>query len=187
MPHIYTCPEWGALPPHGQLELCPRAARIIFHHTAGHHPEIDTPGSESTSEAFAYARALQHAHFANGWADSGHNWLVTRAGHILQGRWLTASAIEAQHMVISAHCPGQNTQIGIEHEHLGTEAMTPRQREASAYLQAWIAWHYARATPLTVYPHSRYFATACPANLVSEIARIRTRANSILSEWRRGL
>jgi hypothetical protein len=39
---------------------------------------------------------------------------------VLQGRWLTVSAIEAGHMVVSAHCPGQNGQIGIEHEHLGT-------------------------------------------------------------------
>jgi N-acetyl-anhydromuramyl-L-alanine amidase AmpD len=109
----------------------------------------------------------------NGWIDSGHNFLVTRAGHILQGRWLTVSAIEAGQMVVSAHCPTQNTQIGIEHEHLGTEQMTSAQRDASAWLMAWIAGHYGHSAPLPVYPHRKYFNTACPANLAIRAAALK--------------
>jgi hypothetical protein len=101
---------------------------------------------------------------------------------ILQGRWHTVSAIEAGHMVESAHCPGQNDQIGIEHEHVVGEAMTGLQRRASARLMAWIADQYHRSTVLPVLPHSKFFATDCPDNLVGEIPRIRAMAQQILEQ-----
>jgi hypothetical protein len=116
----------------------------------------------------------------NGWIDSGHNFLICRNGLILQGRWLTVSAIQAGHMVRSAHCPGQNDQIGIEHEHKGDELMTPAQRASSARLMAWISWQYDRNTILPVDPHSDHFATSCPANLRYEIPKIRAYALQIL-------
>lgn len=177
---IITCPEWGALKPKIGLELVAPSKRIIFHHTAGHHPEISQPQLESRDESINYARAIQKQHIGQGWNDSGHNFLVCRNGLILQGRWLTVSAIEAHHMVMSAHCPGQNDQIGIEHEHLGDEKMTKAQYEASARLMAWIANQYGLKRVLPVYPHSKYFATACPANLKMSIPSVKTRAQQIL-------
>ncbi len=180
--NIVTCPQWGARKPKQPISTVGKSARIIFHHTASHHAEIDTPGAESLAEAIKYAQSIQSYHMdINGWIDSGHNFLVCRNGTILQGRWLTVSAIEAGHMVDSAHCPGQNDQIGIEHEHKATEAMTAKQREASARLMAWIAHQYGRKTVLPVYPHSRYYATTCPANLKADIAGIKARAQEILN------
>lgn len=178
---IVTCHEWGARKPKSGLEVVPRAQRIIFHHTAGHHPEISGPGDESYAECVKYAQAIQDYHMSEGWIDSGHNFLVCRNGVVLQGRWLSVSAIQAGHMVRSAHCPGQNNQVGIEHEHAGTEPMTIAQRRASAELQAWIARHYGKVTPLPVDPHSAHFATACPANLKDEIQRIRDMAQQLLA------
>lgn len=177
---IYTCPEWGAKPPKQGLTTCGMSTEIIFHHTAGHHAEIRNPRTESVQEAFRYARDIQAFHFSEGWNDSGHNFLVTRGGQVLQGRWLTVSAIEAHHMIVSAHCPEKNTQIGIEHEHNGTEHMTAAQREASAKLMAWIAAQYHKTTVLPVYPHKQFFNTECPGVLISEIPRIRSLAQSIL-------
>lgn len=183
---IITCPQWGAKKPkHGLVTVGP-ARRIIFHHTAGHHAEISNPKNESVEEAKRYARDIQAFHMGSqrGWNDSGHNFLVCRNGTILQGRWLTVSAIEAKHMIISAHCPGQNDQIGIEHEHNGNEKMTKAQIESSARLMAWIADQYGRKTVLPVDPHSKYFATSCPANLKSDIAAIKKRAQAILTHER---
>jgi hypothetical protein len=178
---VITCPQWGARPPRETHEIVPRSQRIIFHHTAGHHPEIDTPQNESRDEAIRYARDIQAFHMdVNGWSDSGHNFLVCRNGLVLQGRWITVSAIQARQMVRSAHCPGENDQIGIEHEHIGGEQLTPVQREASAQLMAWIARLYHRTTALPVFPHSAYFPTACPANLKGDIPAIRTRAQHLL-------
>jgi hypothetical protein len=177
---IITCPDWGARKPNQGIETVLASTRVIFHHTAGHHPEVENPSLESRAEAELYARAIQRSHLAQGWIDSGHNFLICRNGLILQGRWLTVSAIQAGHMVRSAHCPGQNDQIGIEHEHLGAEEMTQKQRESSARLQAWIADKYDLKRVLTVDPHSKYFATACPANLKEDISDIRRRAQQIL-------
>jgi hypothetical protein len=180
--HIVTCPEWGARPPKQTLELVGKPARIIFHHTASHHKEISGPGDESFAESIRYAHAIQNFHMdTRRWNDSGHNFLVCRNGVVLQGRWLTVSAIEAGHMVRSAHCPGQNDQIGIEHEHQGTEAMTLAQMLASAELMVWIAQRLKRRTVLPVEPHSRYIATDCPSNLTAQISTIRHRAQAIFS------
>ncbi len=194
---IITCPEWDARPPKAQIDVVGKAVRTIFHHTAGHHPEIDTPGSESTEEAKMYARAIQNAHMApgglgapQGGIDSGHNFLVCRNGDILQGRWFTVYWIQHGKMVHSAHClggkdglPDQNDQIGIEHEHAETEPMTKKQRESSARLHAWIAGQYGRTTILPIQPHSKYYNTACPANLKTEIPAIKVLANDILQGY----
>lgn len=178
---IITCPEWKARQPTQPITAVGKATRIIFHHTAGHHAELRDPADYSVEEAIRYAQDIQNFHMdSNGWVDSGHNFLVCRNGVILQGRWLTVSAIEAGHMVESAHCPGQNNQIGIEHEHTGSEPMTAKQAEASAQLMAWIADQYRRRTVLPVAPHSRYYATACPGNLKGDITRIQVRAQHIL-------
>lgn len=179
--NIITCPDWGALKPKSGIQTIAASRRIIFHHTAGHHQEIENPSAQSRAESERYARAIQSFHMKQGWTDSGHNFLVCRNGLILQGRWLTVSAIQAKHMVRSAHCPGQNEQIGIEHEHLGQEEMTKQQKEASARLMAWIADQYDKKTTLPVDPHSKYFATACPANLKANIPAIRSRAQQILN------
>jgi hypothetical protein len=180
---IVTCPQWNAKQPKHPLKMVHQSVRIIFHHTAGHARQISQPKDESLGEAIRYAQDLQEYHMhVNGWVDSGHNFLVCRNGVVLQGRWLTVSAIEAGHMVESAHCPKQNDQIGIEHEHLGTEEMTPAQREASAVLQAWIAHQYHRALVLPVFPHKKYYDTSCPANLVHDIPKIRQMAQVILKK-----
>ena len=117
---------------------------------------------------------------SNGWNDSGHNFLVCRNGVVLQGRWLTVSAIQSGHMVISAHCPGQNDQIGIEHEHLGDEEMTEDQLKASAQLIAWVSKMYKLSDALPLFPHSQFFSTSCPANLKADIPKLSAMANAIL-------
>lgn len=178
---LITPSQWHARPPTSEPVLVNRAQRIIFHHTAGHHQNVDGDPTESREEAMRYARAVQNYHMdSNGWNDSGHNFLVCRNGLVLVGRWFTVTAIQHRKMVRSAHCPGQNDQIGVEHEHAGTEPMTPSQRESAARLQAWIADRYGRSTTLPVEPHSKFFATACPANLIADIPAIRRRAQEIL-------
>jgi hypothetical protein len=180
-PRIFTCPEWGARQPKQPIQTVGAASGILINHTASLHHEIAVPSNESYVEARRYARDIQNYHMdTNGWIDSGHNFLVCRNGMIFQGRWLTVSAIEAGHMVVSAHCPGQNHNIGIEHEHRGTEPMTDEQRVASARLIAWVSTQYRHDRALPLYPHRAFFNTACPANLVGEIPHLAGMANEIL-------
>jgi N-acetylmuramoyl-L-alanine amidase len=182
---LIGCPEWEAPPPRNGIDSIEwtdgPAKRFICHHTAGHHPELGEPLNESREESIRYAHQIRDFHvYHNGWNDSGHNFLVCRNGLILQGRWRTIRAIQAGRMVVSAHCPGQNEQIGIEFEHLGTEAMTWMQREAGARLMAWCCDQYDRKTILPMEPHQKYFATSCPANLIAEIPRLVLAAQTIL-------
>jgi len=179
---LITCPEWGARPAKSEAVLVPKSRRVIIHHTAGHAANISNPVNESREEAIRYAKALQNYHMdQNGWSDSGHNFLVCRNGIVLQGRWTTITAIQGGKMVRSAHCVGQNDQIGIEHEHRGSEPMTNEQKESSAQLMAWIAMLYRRTTPLPMAKHSQYNATSCPANVGSYIPWLRSRVQQILN------
>ena len=101
---VIPCSEWGAQQPKSAIQGAGKPSRIIFHHTAGHHPELDkVPATESYEESVAYAKAIQQSHFRNGWADSGHNFLVTRAGYIFEGRHGSLAAVKAGKMVVSAH------------------------------------------------------------------------------------
>ena len=174
--NIITCPTWGARPPKQGLETVPRSRELVMHHTAGHVRQLGDPSVTTKAEAMQYARDIQNYHMdRNGWNDSGHNFLVCRAGYVLQGRWLTVSTIQARHMVRSAHSGDDygNRQIGIEFEHAGLEAMTVKQRNAGAELMAWVSRMYGLKTILPMFPHSKYSATACPVNLVGEISDLR--------------
>jgi hypothetical protein len=190
---IITCPEWGAVEPRNGFDSIEwtdgPAQRFIIHHTAGHHREIAQPANESVLESVFYARDIQRFHMApeprgRGWNDTGQNWLVCRNGVVLQGRWRTVRAIEAGKMVVSAHCPGQNDQIGIEFEHAGTEPMTGPQRNSGARLMAWCADQYGKTLVMPGRPHKDFFNTQCPANLLTEIPRMHSLAQQILTAER---
>src|ERR1051325_6109120 len=122
------CSDRGAAPAKGAIARTNPPVRTIFHHTAGH--ALGVADGESYQEAVSYARSVQQSHFRNGWIDSGHNFLVTRGGWIFEGRHGSLDAVKSGHMVVSAHCPGQNDQPGIEHEQIDPEGMTQVQRAA---------------------------------------------------------
>jgi hypothetical protein len=125
----------------------------------------------------AFAKAIQRDHMHRPppdgpFIDSGHNFLVTRSGHILEGRHGSVAAIMDGVMVQSAHCPSQNTQPGIEHEHKGSEGMTPEQREASLFLHEFICRHTG-IEPGAIQGHREFFSTECPGVLGGGLAQLR--------------
>lgn len=168
---VVPCAQWGAAPPKGAISRVGKPARTIFHHTASHVPNLSA--GETFEEACAYARAIQQAHFRNGWIDSGHNFLVTRGGFILEGRHRSLGSVKAGRMVDSAHCPGQNDQPGVEHEQVDPEKLTPIQREASIWLHAWICEKCEVLPRNAAQPHRRYFATDCPGSLTAMLPAFR--------------
>jgi N-acetylmuramoyl-L-alanine amidase len=179
-PKIVTTRKWGAKKANASPVVTGRPDKIIFHHTFGHHPEIENPQNESAEEAMSYARQIQNDHMVNrGFNDSGHNFLVCKNGVILVGRHLSLSAIRAGRMVVSAHAPGANDQPGIEHEHVDEPQMTPKQLEASARLHAWIMSRCGIEAD-QIFPHKNFVATGCPAQLESDIKRVKKRAKEIL-------
>jgi hypothetical protein len=182
-PKMIPCGVWGARRAKARPEVTDRPVMIIFHHTDGHHPELENPRDESREEAIRYARQIQADHMDNPrkkFNDSGHNFLVCKNGMILVGRHLSLSAVRAGRMVVSAHAPGANDQPGIEHEHRGEPHMTPAQLEASARLHAWIMSRCGIDVD-QVFPHKKFSATACPAELEGDIDRVKARAKQILN------
>lgn len=168
---VIPCDEWGAKPPAGVIAATGKPERGIFHHTAGHVPQLGA--GETYAEACAYARAVQNFHMkGNGWNDSGHNFLVTRGGFILEGRHGSLAHCRAGNMVVSAHCPNQNTNPGVEHEHQGAERMTPIQYEAAVWLWARLC-RWGGFKPLKIEPHNKYFSTSCPGTLAAILPRLR--------------
>ena len=174
---IILTSEWGAVNPTRPITRVGKPNKIIFHHTDGHHPNLDQDSGESRAEAIAFARAIQRDHMHRPppdgpYIDSGHNFLVTRSGLVLEGRHGSVAAIMDGVMVQSAHCPNQNTQPGIEHEHKGNEAMTPEQREASLFLHEFICRHTA-IKPTEIHPHRQFFNTECPGALNASLGQFR--------------
>jgi len=171
---IILASEWGAVPPTAPIGRVGRPSKIIFHHTAGHHPELDHKPGDTIEEAKAYARAIQrdHMHRRPPFIDSGHNFLVTRSGHILEGRHGSLAAINDGVMVSSAHTVGQNSQPGIEHEHIGDEPMTAAQREASLFLHELIC-RKTGIKPSAIHGHREFDATECPGVLKSGLPKFR--------------
>jgi hypothetical protein len=169
---IISCNEWGARAPRGLIKRVGKPDRTIFHHTAGHVPNLGA--GERYDEACAYARAIQGYHMnGNGWNDSGHNFLITRGGYILEGRHGSLSSIAKGLMVTSAHCPGQNDQPGIEVEHMGSDKLTPIQRAAILYLHEWICRRCGIRPQDAMQPHRAFFATACPGVLLAALPSLR--------------
>lgn len=178
-PRIYSCAEWGARPPKSSITTAGKPGESVFHHTAGHVPELGA--GETLGEAMAYARAIQDFHMGRGWLDSGHNFLVTRGGYILEGRHGSLDSVEAGKMVVSAHCPGHNSSPGVEHEHVHEPHMTQAQTDATVQLHAWIADRCGIAPAQLAKPHGDLFATSCPGELRADLAALRTAVGEALA------
>jgi len=194
-PKIYTTAEWGAKPPSGSIAMEARPRLVVEHHTEWHADNTDGNPTESLQEAFALARAIQqdHMHRDPPFVDSGHNFLVTRSGHILEGRKGSLAAIRAGRIVHSAHAkpgknanlkPGANDQPGIEHEQKGkTEPLTKAQKDASVALHVFIC-RRTGIKPSEFYPHHKFSDTDCPGPVESFIPELTERVADALKESR---
>lgn len=171
---VISCEQWGARPPKtGTLPIVKRPNKAIFHHTAGHSVAGDS--GETYAQAVAYVKSIQNFHMDDPdhlWNDTGQNFTVTRNGYIFEGRHGSLARVRRGQMVVSAHCPRQNDQPGVEIEHMDPEPMTPIQREAAVWLFAWIC--KCCTFPAThIYGHRDYYSTACPGALYAGLPQFR--------------
>jgi hypothetical protein len=114
-PWIIDCDSWGARPPASRIRITGNTTnKIILHHMA--FPNVTDYSREHAEQL---ARDCQDLHMdANGWADTGQHFTVSRGGYVLEGRHRSLETLVAgEHQVIAAHCPGENgNAIGIENE-----------------------------------------------------------------------
>jgi len=155
--------EWGARPPTQSFEeQTPRF--IVIHHTVTPNPPDDA--SAGTLEgAKELARSIQSYHMdRNGWADSGHNFLNTTGGFVVEGRHGSLAAIQRGRCVQSAHTIGANDSPGIENEgDFSTHAMGAVQWNSLVALCTFIC-DACQLDPEAIRGHRAFDATECPGD-----------------------
>ncbi|MDO4255407.1 MAG: N-acetylmuramoyl-L-alanine amidase [Kocuria sp.] len=129
--------SWGAQTPHGNL---------VTHNYRPTYLVVDQTWTENTNayspeDSRNTARAAQESAFAQGQPDSTHHALVTRGGHVMEGRHGTiAAAASGNSFVEGALISGHNTQVvtvlveGNYSSAWPTQAMYSNLVHISAYL-----------------------------------------------------
>lgn len=177
-PRIHTVPEWGGLiVPNGTL-MTRVPAGILVHHTAGGNARPGPTPAAEAARAFQLARDIQLDHMRrNGWRDSGHHFLISRGGLILEGRCGTLAAARLGKVLLGAHS-GNNrvnaTYWGTEVEGTYTDTLpTAHQWEAMLALFTWLSV-VGNTQSQAINGHREFRATECPGEeLYRELPRLR--------------
>src|SRR5215510_1830967 len=92
---VVGCAEWGADPAKVAAFKRTTPTWIVIHHTTHPNPPQDR-SKRTLPGAIDLAKSIQHDHMvANGWFDSGHNFLNSTGGHLLEGRHGSLDAAKA--------------------------------------------------------------------------------------------
>ncbi|HEY9649249.1 MAG TPA: N-acetylmuramoyl-L-alanine amidase [Coleofasciculaceae cyanobacterium] len=172
---VISAKDWGAKPPK-QWSPETRPQYLVIHHTAT--PNSPNDLSKGTVEgARNLARSLQKAHMDGfGWADSGHNFLNTTGGVLLEGRNGSLDAIKRGRCVRSAHAGSAkgNESPGIENEGTFiTYQMSAKQWNSLVELCASIC-SSCKIDPDNIRGHRDFSPTQCPGDwLYSQLPRLR--------------
>jgi peptidoglycan hydrolase-like protein with peptidoglycan-binding domain len=172
---VISAKEWGAVPPKEWPEQT-RPQFVIIHHTATPNPPNDISYGTSAG-AREFARSLQSAHMDGfGWADSGHNFLNTTGGFLLEGRQGTLDAIKQGLCVRSAHAgtPKGNESPGIENEGTFTTYQMKTQQWNSLVDLCVSICSSCKIDPDNIKGHRDFIETQCPGDwLYSQLPKLR--------------
>ena len=173
---VISAKEWGARPPKEWPEPT-RPQYIVVHHTATPNPPNDLsqgtlPGAKNL------AKSIQTAHMNGfGWNDSGHNFLNTTGGFLLEGRQGSLDAIKQGRCVRSAHAGTTtgNESPGIENEGtFNTYQMNANQWNSLVDLCVSIC-SSCKIDPDNIKGHRDFIETQCPGDwLYSQLPRLRS-------------
>lgn len=176
---VITTAEWGAKPATAQFEL--RTPKyVIVHHTDDRNPPKD-PSSGKRDGAVKLAQRIQRDHFKRGWSDSGHNFLNTTGGFVLEGRTGTVAAVSKGRCVRSAHAaqdPGRlangNDSPGIENEGNFTSFQMGQAQWASLVDLCAALCGACNVRPANIRGHREFSNTQCPGDwLFDQLPRLR--------------
>ncbi len=172
---VISAKDWGAVPPREWPEET-RPQSVIVHHTATPNPPNDL-SSGTSAGAKEFAQSLQSAHMNGfGWNDSGHNFLNTTGGFLLEGRQGSLDAVKRGRCVKSAHAGTDlgNESPGIENEGtFNTYQMRSQQWNSLVELCASIC-SSCNIDPNNIKGHRDFIETQCPGDwLYSQLPRLR--------------
>lgn len=172
---VISAKDWGAKPPK-QWSPVTQPQYIVIHHTATPNPPNDlSKGSSAGAQQFA--RSIQKAHMDGfGWVDSGHNFLNTTGGFLLEGRQGSLDAIKRGRCIRSAHAGNDkgNESPGIENEGTFiTHKMSATQWDTLVELCVSIC-SSCKIDPNNIKGHRDFSPTQCPGDwLYSQLPRLR--------------
>jgi N-acetyl-anhydromuramyl-L-alanine amidase AmpD len=159
----------------------------VIHHTDSPNPPGNSSGT-TLEKAKAYARAIQKDHIESDrtkFQDSGHNFLNTVNGTILEGRHGSLDAVIKGRCVRSAHAKRAdgNSSPGIENEgNFMTHKMDATQWNSLVELCAALC-KSCNIDPDNIKGHRDFFrATDCPGDwLYGQLGRLQTDVRASLS------
>lgn len=186
---VLPADQWSARPPRNAPFPRTTPRFVVIHHTATPNPPAEL--SKSTLDGSkAFARRIQGWHMDdNGWSDSGHNFLNTTAGILLEGRHGSLSAIKQGQCVRSAHAaqdPGKlaggNQSPGIENEGtFSSHAMSKTQWDSLVVLCASLC-SSCSIPPANIRGHRDFSNTECPGDwLYGQLGRLRQEVANLLT------
>ncbi|MEB3191496.1 MAG: N-acetylmuramoyl-L-alanine amidase [Snowella sp.] len=177
---VITTSEWGAKPAKASFDkTVPKF--IVIHHTDNQNPPNDA--SKGTVEGGKQlARDIQKFHMnTNGWSDSGHNFLNTTGGILLEGRHGTLDAVKQGMCIRSAHAAQQGNRLaggnqspGIENEgNFMTFNMGQKQWDSLVELCVSLC-KSCNIDPKNIRGHREFSNTDCPGDwLFSQLHLLR--------------
>lgn len=177
---VITTSQWGALPPKNAPFELTTPRYIIIHHTDNQNPPKD-PSRRTKDGAMAFARSIQKDHFSRGWSDSGHNFLNTTGGYVLEGRTGSVAAVKQGKSLRSAHAaqdvgrlPKGNESPGIENEgNFMSFQMGTTQWASLADLCGELCAALS-ISPTNIRGHREFSNTDCPGDwLFGQLPRLR--------------
>jgi peptidoglycan hydrolase-like protein with peptidoglycan-binding domain len=173
---VISAKDWGARPPKQWSEIT-RPQYVVIHHTATPNPPNDV--SDGTlAGAKNFARSIQKAHMDGfGWVDSGHNFLNTTGGVLLEGRQGSLTAIKQGRCVRSAHAGTTqgNESPGIENEGTFTTYQMNAQQWSSLVDLCASICSSCKIDPDNIKGHRDFTPTQCPGDwLYRQLPRLRT-------------
>lgn len=187
---VIEADSWGAAPARGTITQTGKPKYIVVHHTAHkadpNPPNDDSKGTETGAKKLA--KAIQSAHFSNTWIDSGHNFLNTTGGFLLEGRHGSLEAVIKGRSVRSAHAaqdPGKlaggNESPGIENEgNFMTFQMGKKQWDSLVELCAAIC-KSCNIDPDNIRGHRDFSVTDCPGDwLYAQLPKLRNEVRAKL-------
>ncbi|WP_138497508.1 N-acetylmuramoyl-L-alanine amidase [Nostoc sp. PA-18-2419] len=176
---VITTKEWGAISAGPFEKTVPKF--IVIHNTDNPNPPNDlSKGTVQGGKELAHN--IQKFHMdGNGWSDSGHNFMNTTGGILLEGRHGTLDAVKQGMCVRSAHArqdgnrlAGGNQSPGIENEgNFMTFQMGQKQWDSLVELCVSLC-ESCNINPKNIRGHREFSNTDCPGDwLFSQLPRLR--------------
>jgi hypothetical protein len=172
---VISAKDWGARPPKQWSEIT-RPQYVVIHHTATPNPPNDV--SDGTlAGAKNFARSIQKAHMDGfGWVDSGHNFLNTTGGVLLEGRQGSLTALNRGVVSVPPTLAPLKVRVTrIENEGtFTTYQMNAHQWSSLVDLCASIC-SSCKIDPDNIKGHRDFTPTQCPGDwLYRQLPRLRT-------------